>query len=152
MADFLKGTTWNLVGWRRIADDGSVSYPLGADARGLLAYASNGRMSVQITGAKRPDLGTDDPLGGDLAARADAYSSYLAYFGSYAVEGDSVVHVIDGSLFPQWSGARQVRPFSTESGQLVLRTPPMRLADGSTVVNELAWSPDDGREPGEEPG
>lgn len=140
MADFLEGT-WSLVAWRRIADGGPVSYPLGADARGLLVYAGNGRMSVQITAADadRPDLGGDDPLGGAEGARAGAYSTYLAYFGTYEVEGDSVVHKIEGSLFPAWSGARQVRPYDLDSGQLVLRTPPMRLADGSTVVNELAW-------------
>jgi len=136
---------WDLVAWRRIAADGTVSYPLGKDARGLLNYMPDGRMAVQITGAVRPDLATGDPLGGDAAARADAYSSYLAYFGTYALQGDSVVHDIDGSLFPGWAGQRQVRPFTLEHGEpghgeLVLRTPPARLADGSTVVNELAWT------------
>ena len=37
MDDFLSGT-WSLAAWRRIAEDGSVSYPLGADASGQLAF------------------------------------------------------------------------------------------------------------------
>jgi hypothetical protein len=94
---------------------------------------------VQITGADRPTLVTDDPLGGDTEARAAAYSTYLAYFGRYEVQGESVVHLIDGSLFPNWSGEKQVRPYTLENGELVLRTPPMQLSDGTTVVNELAW-------------
>jgi hypothetical protein len=143
MADFLEGT-WNLVAWRRIAADGSVSYPIGADARGLLIYTQNGRMAVQICGANRAAMDTEDPLGGDEAARAAAYSTYLAYFGSYEVQEQNVVHKLDSSLYPNWSGEEQVRPFTVESGQLVLRTPPMRLADGSTVVNELAWARDQG--------
>jgi hypothetical protein len=133
------GGTWKLVAWRRIAEDGTVSYPLGQSARGQLIYTPHGHMAVQITGADRPTLVTDDPLGGDTEARAAAYSTYLAYFGRYEVQGESVVHLIDGSLFPNWSGEKQVRPYTLENGELVLRTPPMQLSDGTTVVNELAW-------------
>lgn len=131
---------WKLIAWRRIAEDGTVSYPLGAEAHGQLVYTPNGQMAVQITGANRPALATGDPLGGDVAARADAYSTYLAYFGTYELQGESVVHRIDGSLFPNWSGEKQVRPFTSEHDELVLRTPPMQVADGTTVVNELAWA------------
>jgi Lipocalin-like domain len=139
MADWLRGT-WKLTAWRRIAQDGTVNYPLGPDARGQLIYTSNGDMAVQITGADRPALATDDPLGGDPESRAGAYSTYLAYFGTYELEDESVVHHIDGCLFPNWSGEKQVRPFTHEHGELVLRTPPMQVADGTTVVNELAWA------------
>jgi hypothetical protein len=131
--------TWKLVAWRRIAGDGTVSYPLGQGARGQLIYAPHGHMAVQITGADRPTLVTADPLGGDAEARAGAYSTYLAYFGRYEVHDECVVHLVDGSLFPNWSGEKQVRPFTEENGELVLRTPPMK-ADGTTVVNELAWA------------
>ncbi len=89
--------------------------------------------------AERPPLATDDALGGETAARAAAYSTYLAYFGSYELEGESVVHYIDGSLFPNWSGEKQVRPFVAEGDELILRTPPM--ADDS--VNELVWTRDE---------
>jgi hypothetical protein len=139
VADWLGGT-WKLIAWRRIADDGTVNFPLGAGARGQLIYTANGRMAVQITGQDRPALTTDDPLGGDVEARAGAYSTYLAYFGSYELQGESVVHYIDGSLFPNWSGEKQVRAVSCDDGELVLRTPPMQLGDGTTVVNELAWA------------
>ena len=134
------GGTWKLIAWRRIAEDGTVNYPLGADARGQLIYTSNGQMAVQITGANRSPIATDDPLGGDVEARADAYSTYLGYFGTYELQGESVVHRIDGSLFPNWCGEKQVRPFTSERDELVLRTPPMQVANGTTVVNELAWA------------
>src|SRR5437763_4768032 len=106
--------TWKLVAWRRVADDGSLTYPLGEDATGLLIYTGNGRMAVQITAANRPALATNDPLGGDVEKRADAYSGCLAYFGTYEVQDDKVVHHVDKSLFPNWSGAEQVRPLSFE--------------------------------------
>lgn len=139
MADWIKGT-WQLVAWRRIAADGTISYPLGADARGQLIYTSNGMMAVQIAAASRPTIPTEDPLGGDSDARAGAYSTYLAYFGTYEVDGGQVIHHLDGSLFPNWSGQDQARALGPEGDDLVLRTPPMRLSDGTTVVNELAWS------------
>ena len=143
MADLLAGT-WKLVAWRRIAGDGTISYPLGTAARGQLIYTPDGRMAVQISRSNRPPLATGDPLGGDAQARADAYSSYLAYFGTYEVQDGSVVHLIDGSLFPDWSTQKQVRPFTLEDGELVLRTPPMQLSGGTTVINELAWTREDG--------
>jgi hypothetical protein len=132
--------TWNLVAWRRIAENGSVSYPLGEKASGLLTYTGNGRMAVQVAAVDRATLDTDDPLGGDEDARAGAYSTYLAYFGTYEVQGQNVVHRIESSLYPNWAGQTQVRPYTIESGQLVLHTPPMRLQDGTTVINELAWT------------
>ncbi len=110
VADWLGGT-WKLIAWRRIADDGTVNFPLGADARGQLVYTANGRMAVQITGADRPALTTGDPLGGDVAARADAYSSYLAYFGSYELQGESVVHYLDGSLSRTGQARSRSAPF-----------------------------------------
>lgn len=143
MADWLGGT-WKLVAWRRIGPDEQVGYPLGADARGQLIYAANGRMAVQISAAARPPLATDDPLGGDMAARAGAYSTYFAYFGTYELEDDNVVHHLDASLFPNWSGEKQVRPFVVEGDRLVLRTPPMPDGSGATVVNELVWTREDG--------
>jgi hypothetical protein len=55
------------------------------------------------------------------------------------VQGDTVAHRIDVSLFPNWSGAEQSRPFTGEYGELVLRTPPMATAAGtsSTSSREL---------------
>lgn len=143
MAADLVGT-WKLVAWRRVADDGTVTYPLGEDAHGLLVYTANGRMIVQVAAATRPPVEpTDPPLGGDVQKRADAYSTFLAYFGTYEVEGDSVIHRVDSSLFPDWSGAEQSRPFTYDGRELVLRTPPMSGPHG-TVVNELAWAREDG--------
>jgi hypothetical protein len=55
---------------------------------------------------------------------------------AYEVRGDTVVHWIDVSLFPNWSGAEQIRPFSYSHDELVLRTPQLvrndRAADPAT--------------------
>ena len=88
----------------------------------------------------RPPIPPEHSRGGDGPPRAGAYSTYLAYFGTYEVKGEQVIHRLDSSLFPNWSGEEQARAIGSEGDDLVLRTPPMKLADGTTVVNELAWA------------
>ncbi len=130
--------TWRLTAWRRLTNGADPAYPFGEDATGLLIYADDGRMAVQMTAAHRPKLAIDDPLGGPVEARATAYSTCLAYFGSYAFDADAVTHRIKASLFPDWSGEAQVRPYTLDGDTLVLRTPPKTEA-GRTIVNEMAW-------------
>lgn len=135
--------TWKLLSWRRIeqagSKGGSSTYPLGEDATGVLIYAPDGSMAVQMTGAHRPAIRSENALGGDLHERAQAYSTCLAYFGAWEVQGDSVIHHIDASLYPNWSGTLQSRPFECDGSTLVLRTPPAAGKKG-TVVNEMSWT------------
>jgi hypothetical protein len=129
--------SWKLLAWRRIEGD-NVSYPLGEDATGLLIYAEDGSMAVQMTAADRPAIATADALGGDVEQRAAAYSTCLAYFGGWEVDGDNVIHHVEASLFPNWSDTVQTRPFTCDGRVLVLRTPPTVTSSG-TLVNEISW-------------
>lgn len=139
--------TWKLLSWRRIEQDGakdgsgdsSSTYPLGEDATGVLIYAPDGTMAVQMTAAHRPAIRSANALGGDLHERAQAYSTCLAYFGTWEVQGETVIHHIGASLYPNWSGMLQTRPFDCDGSTLVLRTPPAAGKRG-TVVNEMSWS------------
>jgi Lipocalin-like domain len=131
--------SWKLLSWRRIEQDGSATYPLGEDATGVLIYAPDGSMAVQMTAAHRPAIRSTNALGGDLHERAQAYSTCLAYFGAWEVQGDTVIHHIDASLYPNWSGTLQSRPFECDGSRLVLRTPPATGKNG-TVVNEMSWT------------
>jgi hypothetical protein len=130
---------WHLVAWRHIVLGGETTYPLGEDATGFIYYSPDGDMAVQMLAANRSTIDTTDALGGTEAERAAAYSGCLAYFGRYAVEGDSVTHWVEGSLFPNWSGTTQVRPAELSGDQLFLRTPPQEGPTG-TVVNEIEWT------------
>jgi hypothetical protein len=130
--------TWLLVAWRRIAPDGSVSFPLGPDAQGLLIYTRDGHMSVVMVSGGRPPITGGDPLGGDIEARAEAYSTCLAYTGTYVRDDETVVHYVEQSLYPNWSGTEQPRSIIDRDGQLVLTTPSQ--AGVPTTVNEIAWA------------
>ena len=130
---------WHLLAWHSVDDDGAVTgQPFGEHPRGFLVYTPGGLMAGQLAATSRPAVDGADPLGGPQDQRAAAYSTYVAYWGRYAVAGDRIIHHVDTSLIPGWAGQEQVRYFSLSGDALVLRTPPMRVA-GATVVSELSW-------------
>lgn len=130
--------SWRLVTWRRVIEGGAVSYPLGESPIGTLIYAANGRMAVQMLAADRAKIGSTDALGGTDEERAKAYSTCLAYYGSYEAEEASITHRVEGSLYPNWSETVQVRPYTLDGDELVLRTSPVQGPQG-TIVNEIVW-------------
>jgi len=131
--------TWKLLAWKRFEGD-TTHYPLGEQVTGILIYAADGSMAVQMTALDRPHIPTSDPQGGTAEERAAAYSTCLAYFGkwSQAPDDDIVTHYVDASLFPNWSETVQHRPFTCDGRYLALRTPPSDGPNGP-VVNEMSW-------------
>lgn len=129
---------WNLVAWEPETPGAGVSFPFGEEPKGLLIYASDKSMAVQMIAADRPEIGISDPLGGTDAQKAAAYSTNLSYFGSYEVEGDVIVHNVTGSAYPDWSGTVQRRAFVLEGDRLVLKTIPA-ADDDKKVVNSMYW-------------
>ena len=130
---------WRLVSWSARGDDGSVSHPFGEDPEGSLVYTTEGWMSAMLAPARRPPFATEGFLGGDEAERAEAFSTFIAYAGTFDIEGDDVVHHVTMSLFPNWVGTDQRRTGELTGGELVLRTAPVDVA-GRMLVNELRWS------------
>jgi hypothetical protein len=128
---------WRLVHWRRISADGTESFPLGENASGTLLYTDDGYMSAMMTAGERPEIEGGDPLGGDPEARAAAYSTCLAYSGTWQRQDDTVIHQLTDSLYPNWSGTVQSRSIEDREGELVLRTP--QQGPGG-AVNEIAWA------------
>jgi hypothetical protein len=128
--------TWILKTWRRFGDDGTLVFPLGEDPSGILIYTEDGNMAVQMLTANRPRLNTDDPVGGDAEERAAAYSSCLAYFGTYKVDGQKVIHNVEAALFPNWSQTFQERPFVRNGNELSLQV----IGEDGRLSNEIIWT------------
>jgi hypothetical protein len=127
--------TWTLESWQRFGTDGTTTSPLGPRPDGMLIYGPDGAMAVMMAEAGRPHLDTDDPVGGTVEARAAAYSSCLAYVGRWRVDGATVIHDLETSLFPNWAGTEQERPFLLDDERLALR---MHDPDGR-LTNEITW-------------
>lgn len=129
---------WRLVSWTANGEQGGVSYPFGARAEGSVVYTAGGWMSGHLAAGGRLPLPSENILDGTEAQRAAAFSSYVAYCGSYRIDGDVVVHEVQMSLLPNWVGIEQLRSFELSGDMLLLKTPPIVIG-ADTVVNELHW-------------
>jgi hypothetical protein len=113
---------WRLESYQAHGADGKLSYPLGKDLLGLLAYTEQGFMSVQIMRLGRPNYSPDDlqiPLMEEMATAANGY---IAYAGRFTVDGASntVTHHIELSLSPNWAGTEQIRFVALAPDRLLL--------------------------------
>ncbi|WP_431961339.1 lipocalin-like domain-containing protein [Actinacidiphila sp. bgisy160] len=133
-------------GWRLVSYEatdvgtGEVVEPFGPRPRGLITYGRDGHMAAQIMRAGRPDFRhgrLEEGLPGELAAAA---AGYLAYAGTFEVPaGDTVVHRVELSLFPNWVGGAQTRIADLDGRMLRLSLPgPVRLW-GALRTGVLTW-------------
>ena len=103
-------------------------------------YTAMGQMSVQVMRAGRPAFASSVRLDSTPAQTKAAFDGFDAYFGTYELKSAEgvVIHHVEGSLFPNWTGAEQTRFFAFVGDQLILRTPPMPYR-GTMFTLELVW-------------
>jgi len=131
--------TWRLLSWEnRSVEDGQVSYPLAEDATGYIMYNEDGYMFVAIMGSKRPKFAADDLLSATKEEEARAEETYVSYCGRYDFLGDTVVHHVEMSLFPNWIGGDQERLVNLRENRLTLSTRPLLLR-GIQQTAHLIW-------------
>jgi hypothetical protein len=131
---------WRLRTWVSIADDGSETRPMGDTPDGLLVYTMGGTMIGIMGPGDRPRFATDDVTGGTAEEQAQAFATFIAYGGRYSVAGDTVTHVVETSLFPNWIGTQQRRRWSLDpSGHLLTLTSPPLVLGGATRIQRLTW-------------
>ena len=122
--------TWRLISWETRSVDGQkVSYPLGKDAVGYIMYDPDGYMFVAIERPNRAKFAAGDLLGGTTEEKVQAASTYVSYCGQYEFQGDTVVHHVELSLFPNWVGSDQERLVELRGNRLTLSTRPILLGD-----------------------
>ncbi len=133
--------TWALVGIRAISADGGVDpEAYGPAPVGILTYTADGHMTVMFAQGDRPLLSGNPVSPFDLAAvpaleRAQAFSSFSAYAGTYTLAGDRVTHHVAIASIPNRVGTDLVRVVALEGDRLTLTTPP--TANFTQV--ELIW-------------
>lgn len=117
--------SWRLVSFELRAPSGELSYPFGRDAVGYVFYNAQGYMSAAFMGANRAQ-----PKSTDLAdtAKGVNFDAFNAYCGRFEVRGDRVIHHVEVSSLPQWSGHDQERIFKVDGDRLILETPPLTIA------------------------
>lgn len=133
--------TWRLQ--ESFAESNGIrqSFPLGEGTQGLIMYDEMGHMSAQLMSKDRVSFSSRVPSQIPLDEISRAYHEYTSYFGTYTLDAEAgtILHHVEGALAPQWIGGDQLRYFTFDGPLLVLTTPPMKIADGSKVVNTLVW-------------
>lgn len=115
--------TWRMLSWTRTSvATGTVQDALGPNPIGYIAYHSDGRMMAFVQRRDRP--ASHGPL--TATQKAELFDSMLAYTASYAVEGETVIHTVDGSWNPAWGREPLVRPFKLVGDSLVISGAPGR--------------------------
>lgn len=100
---------WELVSYIVRQADGRETVPLGADAVGYLYYSPDGVVSGIMMERNRPHFQTGNRLGASVEEKVRGWDSAITYMGTYEFLGDRVMHRIKASVFPDWSGANQLR-------------------------------------------
>ena len=127
---------WRLLSLEARTSTGDVTYPYGQDAAGYLLYSRGGYMSVAVMQARRAHFASPDVRDASAKEQLAAFDSYSSYSGRYEVRGQRVIHHVEISLFPNWSGTQQERVFAFSGDRLTLTAPPMRI--GAVEQNLVA--------------
>lgn len=104
---------------------------------GFIHYLPGNRMAAVISYDGREKM-EGDRLKASDAERAKAYASFLAYTGTFRIEGDKVIHSVDSSAYQNDVGSEQVRFFRREGETLHLESVPL-MRDGKPQVYKLIW-------------
>jgi len=96
--------SWDLVTWKALKDDGSVVFPYGKDARGMLIYTADKTAVLSLSKNNRPRLGSDDYQHMSRDTLLEAYSGFFSYHGTYSIdkETQTVSHFVEACKIPDW--------------------------------------------------
>lgn len=130
--------TWKLVSFELRSSKGQVNYPFGDKPVGYIIYNQDGFMSVAFMASERQKFASNDPQKGTMEEKSSAMDTFFSYCGRYEVQGDRIVHHIEVSLFPNWTGMEQQRLYEFEGDRLTLSTPPFQVA-GVEQTAHLVW-------------
>lgn len=131
---------WRLVSSEFRTASGKVIYPLGEDAMGQAIFTRSGYMSAQLMRPGRPAFASGDQAGGTEQEIRAALQGYAAYYGQCEIdeENRTLATRVEGSLFPNWVGSRQLRYYELSGSQLILKTTPIAFGD-EEFTGILTW-------------
>ncbi|MEL7938471.1 lipocalin-like domain-containing protein [Pseudomonas delhiensis] len=128
---------WEILAWEQLYDDGRVLHPMGVALEGFIEYGAHGMFCV-VARKDREHFRSGGQWSASDEEKAAAYGSYLTYAGGYEVQGDTVLHHVRHSLFPNWEGGSQRRIAQLEGDVLALSA---RLEEGTPEARtaRLLW-------------
>jgi hypothetical protein len=131
--------TWRLVSHTETTDKGEVKNPDGEHPTGFLTYTADGRVSVIFTHEGRKPLSNLPPESAPREEIFEAFTSVVAYAGSYSVTGDKVTHHIEAAWVQNLVNTDIVRSVKLEGDHLTLSFGPHVYSGVFVPHNELVW-------------
>lgn len=132
--------TWLLQSWVSTdAETGAVVNVFGEHPTGYLIYTAGGHMAVVLTADGREKL-SGDRYNTPVEERARAFSSSVAYSGTYEITPEGIMHHVKASSFQNWVGTDQFRYADVVGDTMTVKTPPLKgPPDGKTKVTTLVF-------------
>src|SRR4051812_23798616 len=118
--------TWTLVS--ATIRSGEVKMDMyGPDPSGTLVFGRDGHYALVFLRRDLPKLTSNSRLSQTLEESRALTKGSIAHFGTYRVDedeaGKALMLHIEGSTFPNWSGAEQRRPFTLAGNGLTYISP-----------------------------
>jgi hypothetical protein len=130
--------TWKLVSAEIRSENNDIYYLFGRNAVGYLIYNEDGYVSLSVMSPDRQLFSSDRLRYGSTLEKAAAAETYMSYCGTYDLQGDTVIHHVELSLFPNWVGSDLERIVEIIGDTLLLRTRPI-LVDGRRQATYMIW-------------
>ncbi len=126
-----------MVSWTREAvATGEVTHALGPDPLGYIAYHADGRMMATVFGRSRPEK---SGAAWSASEKAALFDTMLSYVASYRLEGDRVIHSVEGAWNPDWE-IDLTRPFVLAGRHLTISgAPGVDPVTGEEVVYRMEF-------------
>ena len=114
--------TWKLVSWTRTVE-GVEAPAFGEAPIGMTIYTQDGYFCSDVMRPNRSTFTKPDPLGGTPEERATAYAGHIGYCGRFEVNEQerSVLHHVELSWYPNWTGTTQTRFAQLEGDRLIFK-------------------------------
>lgn len=132
--------TWRLLSWvSEDAESGKITHVFGERPNGYLIYTAGGRMSVNLSADGRKPL-SGDRFSTPAEERAQAFSTAIAYSGTYDITAEGIMHRVEVATFQNWVGTEQFRYVVVDGATMSVKTPPIKgPPDGKTKVMTLVF-------------
>jgi len=130
--------TWRLQSFKtRYLDTGETTEPFGAHPSGYLSYGPDCRMYAILAEQKRKPPAAIVPTD---AEKIELFAGFVAYAGTYTIDGNTVTHHVDVSWNEAWTGTGQVRRFRIAGKVLYIESVPAKnFRDGRLSSSSLVW-------------
>ncbi|MBI5075786.1 MAG: lipocalin-like domain-containing protein [Nitrospirae bacterium] len=117
--------------------DGKKTDVFGANPRGSLMLAPDGRFSLTFLRASLPKFASNARHKGTVEENQSVVQGSVAAIGTYTVTGDKDMTLnlhIEGSTFPNWDGQDQKRLITINGDEMKMINPTPSVGGGTNYV------------------